>query len=136
MRKFIVSDLHGNGEVYDSIMAVLDKIAENEEVELYINGDLIDYGFQSFEMIMDVLERINGKGKVKIHYLGGNHELMMHQALKNRKHGKVIDHFSDWQLHGGDSIEWVIDSLEDSINEDIFFNGLTLNRGFLKIINY
>jgi UDP-2,3-diacylglucosamine pyrophosphatase LpxH len=84
VRKFIISDLHGNGEVYDSIMAYLDNISLKEKVELFINGDLIDYGFQSFDMIMDVMDRMKGKGNVQIHYLGGNHELMMHQALKAR----------------------------------------------------
>ena len=34
MRKFIISDLHGNGEVYDSIMAYLDNISLKEKVEL------------------------------------------------------------------------------------------------------
>ena len=54
MRKFIVSDLHGNGEVYDSIMAYLENISLSEEVELYINGDLIDRGLDSYRMLEDV----------------------------------------------------------------------------------
>ncbi len=44
MRKFIVSDIHGFGNFYYSIMNYLDKLSEHEEIELYINGDLIDRG--------------------------------------------------------------------------------------------
>ena len=117
MRKFIISDLHGNGEVYDSIMAYLDNISLKEKVELFINGDLIDYGFQSFDMIMDVMDRMKGKGNVQIHYLGGNHELMMHQSLKARGKGKAIPTDSDWFEHDASSIEGVLDGMEDSYDE-------------------
>ena len=61
MRQFIVSDLHGNGEVYDSIMSYLENISINDVVHLYINGDLIDRGLDSFRMLEDVIERVDGK---------------------------------------------------------------------------
>ncbi len=91
MRKFIVSDLHGNGEVYNSIIGYLENISLCEEVELYINGDLIDRGIDSFTMLMDVYKRINGNGNIKINYLGGNHELMMWQALKKESLVNQLD---------------------------------------------
>ncbi len=116
MRKFIVSDLHGNGEVYDSIMAYLDCLSKSDEVELTINGDLIDYGFDSYRIIMDVIDRIKGKGKVKVHYLGGNHELMMHQALKKREPNKNVDFWSDWSCQGG-NLDFDIEMLGDSAEE-------------------
>ena len=65
MRKFIVSDLHGCGEVYDSIMGYLDNIGLMDDVVLYINGDLIDRGLDGYRMLIDVMERINGKGNIK-----------------------------------------------------------------------
>ena len=105
MRKFIVSDLHGNGEVYDSIMAYLENISLSEEVELYINGDLIDRGLDSYRMLEDVYERVSGKGNIKIHYLGGNHELLMYQALLERQPGEAFNHWSDWIQEGGYIIE-------------------------------
>ncbi len=113
MRTFIISDLHGNGEVYDSIMGYLDNISLIDDVELYINGDLIDRGLDGFRMLTDVIERLNGKGKVLIHYLGGNHELMMYQALKRRKQGRAIDHWCDWMNNGGWVIEGELDCLEN-----------------------
>lgn len=113
MKTFIVSDLHGNGEVYDSIMGYLDNVSLVEDVELYINGDLIDRGLDGFRMLNDVIERINGKGNIKIHYLGGNHELMMYEALLNRKPGQSVDTWCNWLNNGGWIIEGELDALED-----------------------
>ena len=58
MRKFIISDIHGFGNVYYSLMSYLDNISEHEEIELYINGDLIDRGYESAEILLDVKKRI------------------------------------------------------------------------------
>ncbi len=45
MRKFIISDIHGFGNVYYSMMNYVDNISKEEDVELYINGDLFDRGY-------------------------------------------------------------------------------------------
>ena len=66
MRKFIISDIDGDGVIYDSIMGYLDNISLMDDVELYINGDLMDRGYDGWRVLNDVIERINGKGKVKI----------------------------------------------------------------------
>ena len=68
MRKFVVSDLHGNGEVYDSIMAYLENISLIDDIELYINGDLIDRGPDSYRMLEDVMDRINNKKGFPIYF--------------------------------------------------------------------
>ena len=94
MRKFIVSDLHGNGDVYDSIMSYLENL--DEEIELYINGDLIDRGLDSYRMLLDVKERIENPSKIKIKYLGGNHELMMFSALSHKLKRGSYKRFDDW----------------------------------------
>lgn len=111
MRKFIISDIHGNGDIYDSIMGYLENL--DEDVELYINGDLIDRGLDSFRVLMDVMNRIENPGKVKIHYLGGNHELMMYQAVKKRKPGKNIFPWCNWMMNGGWVIKGELDAHED-----------------------
>ncbi len=113
MRKFIVSDIHGNGDIYDTIIGYLENVALDDEVELYINGDLIDRGLDSFRVLMDVDERIKGKGNIKIHYLGGNHELMMHEALRKRKPGRCVNSWCDWMLNGGWLIEGELDIRDD-----------------------
>ena len=117
MRKFVVSDLHGNGEVYDSIMAYLENIALVEDVELYINGDLIDRGIDSYRMLEDVYNRIVFKeGNIKINYLGGNHELMMYQELGRRKKDGSIRNRSDWIRNGGSLVKEEIEK-QDNMEE-------------------
>lgn len=138
MKKYVISDLHGNGEVYDSIIGYLENISLIEDVELFINGDLIDRGPDGYRMLMDVIERVNGKGNIKIHYLGGNHELMMYQALKKRKPGKSVSRFCDWMFNGGGVIEGELDLLEDEeIIDNIkdFLGELDIYKKFDEKIN-
>lgn len=97
MRKFIVSDIHGFGILYYSIMAYLDKISENEDIELYINGDLIDRGNETVDILLDVIKRIKeNKPNFKIEYLGGNHELMMYDVYKRRISGRCDLPYTSW----------------------------------------
>lgn len=130
MRKFIVSDLHGNGGVYDSIMGFLENVSLKEDVELYINGDLIDRGLDSLRMLLDVMERVKNPSKIKIHYLGGNHELMMYQALRKRKPGKTVNTWSNWLLNGGHVIEGTVDEMP---NGDQLFDQIRDFTGELGI---
>ena len=97
-RKFIVSDLHGNGNIYNSIMGYIDNIKKHEDVIVYINGDLIDRGPDSARMLLDVKRRIESGEKIV--YLGGNHELMMHQVFKERRKQQYSD-TSQWYFNGG-----------------------------------
>ena len=83
MRKFIISDIHGLGNIYYAVMNYLDNISQYEDIELYINGDLFDRGPDSAAILLDVKKRILDN-KYKINYLGGNHELMMHEVFKKR----------------------------------------------------
>ncbi len=104
MRKFIVSDLHGNGAVYDSIIGYLENLAKdsNEEITLYINGDLIDRGEDSARIFLDVVERIETNKSFKIEYLAGNHELMMYQEALRLGDGSLCR--SSWYTeNGGDA---------------------------------
>lgn len=112
MRKFIVSDLHGNGEVYDSIMGYLENINLVEDVELYINGDLIDRGLSSFDMLEDVKRRIEENKSFKINYLAGNHELLMYRALNSSNISKLQAQ-EDWMYNGGWQIQGMIEMLEE-----------------------
>ena len=99
MRKFIISDIHGNGNIYYSIISFLENINEEEDIELYINGDLIDRGKESAEILLDIKRRIE-EGNFKIEYLGGNHEHLMYEYFKKKKNGvsTFLDH---WHNSGG-----------------------------------
>ena len=99
MRKFIISDIHGVGNFYYPVMGYLDNISKNEEIELYINGDLTDRGLESGYVLLDLINRIK-ENKYKIVYLGGNHELLMYDYYNLEKDGKV-DYYNDWYDNGG-----------------------------------
>lgn len=135
MRKFIISDLHGNGEVYDSVMTFLESVSTLEEVELYINGDFIDWGFDSYRMLMDIQKRIHEKGNVKIHYLGGNHEWLLFQAMKNRVPHKPISYGDLWIKNGGWVVEGEMDTLLDDDGYETACKTLKDFTGSLKIIH-
>ncbi len=123
MRKFIVSDIHGDGNIYYSIMNYLDNINKIEDIELYINGDLIDRGYESAEILLDVIKRIK-ENKFKIVYLGGNHELLMYELFEMRKI-KEPTYFNDWYLNGGALTD---EGLEELLNDD--------QEKILKVVNF
>ncbi len=137
MRKFIVSDIHGNGNVYYSIMGYLDNISKEEEIELYINGDLIDRGDYSSEILLDVMKRIK-ENKFKIVYLAGNHELLMHNYYKKKMEGKNTS-FNNWFLNGGDVTNTgLINALKDEekiYEVSSFISNLKIYEKFEEKIN-
>lgn len=117
MRKFVISDLHGDGALYRSIMCYLDSLSLKEDVSLYIDGDLIDRGEDSFPILMDVMNRIKN-GNFPITYLGGNHEQMMYQVYDKRFRG-LSTNYNNWYRNGG----WITDQkLVDTLKtkEEIF----------------
>ena len=99
MRNFIVSDLHGNGNVYNIIMNYLENINKEEPVTLYINGDLIDRGPDSASMLLDVMKRTK-EGPFKVKYLAGSHELLMHQFFLDKERN-TKEYHEDWFDNGG-----------------------------------
>ena len=113
MKKYIISDIHGNGNVYNSIMSYLENINKEEDVTLYINGDLIDRGLDSTTIILDVIERIKN-GPFKIEYLGGSHELLMHQFFLDKKNN-TKKYYEDWFDNGG--MQTYMD-LEETLESD------------------
>ena len=138
MRNFIVSDLHGNGAVYDSIINYLENLYnEGEDVTLYINGDLIDKGPDTVRMFMDVKDRIENKRSFNIVYLGGNHELMMYQVgtLKNPVYMKETKWYKE---NGG---EETVKSFNDNVPRErmdeilSFISNLKLYHKFEEKIN-
>ena len=138
MRKFIISDLHGNGNIYDSIMAYLENISKKDEVTLYINGDLIDRGEDSARMLIDVRNRIINNKSFPIIYLGGNHELMMYQESLKMIDG-VFPPNSTWMNYNGGymtayGLEDMVDIEEQSKIID-FVSNLKIYHKFNEELN-
>lgn len=138
MRNFIVSDLHGDSNAYDSIMAYLENVSKesDDDLTLFINGDLIDRGSESASMLVDVMNRVNN-GPFKIEYLGGNHELMMWQTSLKRINGNWPLH-SNWFRNGGDitaySLKKIV-SLEEEYEIIDFVSNLKIYHKFEETLN-
>ena len=140
MRNFIVSDLHGNGQVYDSIMNFLDNVncTSKEKVTLHILGDLIDRGDDSARMLLDIYDRITNNYGIKINYLGGNHELMMYQAsllMYNNMWYRDCDWFYG---NGGEKTAFQLQenvSIEEELKMIDFVSNLKIYHKFHETIN-
>ena len=130
MRKFVVSDLHGNGPAYDTILSYLENISQTEEIEWIIEGDLIDKGKDSLRILEDVETRISKKSSLQIKYLGGDHEWLMYQALLSRKKGERISQFHDWIKNGGNVLE---ERINQRKNREETYERLKKFLGNLKI---
>lgn len=137
MRKFIISDIHGVGNVYYAIMGYLDNLSKEEEIELYINGDLIDRGPDSANVLLDIKKRVEGK-KYKIVYLGGNHELMMYRVFEARKKSAYSIELYDWYENGGritdNSLEKILNK-EEILDVASFIGNLKIYHKFNEKIN-
>ena len=141
MRHFIVSDLHGNGNIYNSIMGYLDNLSKDDEITLHINGDLIDRGWASAYMLLDVKNRIQKHKGFKIEYLAGNHELMMYQNLSTEEFIKRREFPTNtlWlTFNGGDvTVNTLKELIKDKEYNQIikFISGLKLYHKFYETIN-
>ena len=136
MRRFIISDLHGDGNAYKSIMLYLERINQIEPVILYINGDLIDWGIESGEMFLDVKNRIIN-GPFKIIYLGGNHELMMLTHYLEQQSESLVS-YDFWLESGGYDTKFGIEDVldENQMPEVInFVSNLKMYHVFNEKIN-
>lgn len=120
MRKFVVSDLHGNGNIYNSIMSYLNNINQKEPVTLYIVGDLIDHGYDAPSMLLDIINR-DKNDSFKVVYLAGDHEALMYQSYRGEY---KEDNYRDWHSNGGWATSY---GLEDYIKDE---------KDYDKIIDY
>ena len=71
---YVLSDIHGNKDAFDSILA---QINMTEQDHLYILGDVVDRGPDSLEL----LQRIRKMPNTTL--LLGNHEYMMIDRLRH-----------------------------------------------------
>lgn len=138
MRKFIISDIHGLGNIYYSVMNYLDNISKEDEIELYINGDLFDRGPDSASILLDLKKRIEDN-KYKIIYLGGNHELLMHEVFEKRRKGKHVTQFNDWYCNGGavtdDGLYDILGDEDKVLEVADFVSNLNIYHKFNEKIN-
>ncbi len=87
MAKYVISDLHGE---YDMFMKMLELISFSDEDELYILGDILDRGANPIKIIDYIVTKNN------IVWIKGNHDEMLVDYVD------TLD-FSLWAMNGGHS---------------------------------
>ena len=123
-RIFIVSDLHGQ---YDLFLKLLKKIDLKREDLLVIMGDICDRGENSYEIYMKCIKMT--KLGYNLKFILGNHEDMLLEDLENNypiryeteysvyRHSKYFEkkNMKDWHEENFfTEIEWLVKWLKDS----------------------
>lgn len=95
---FVLTDIHGRLDLLDKAIAHITTIGQGKEFDIVIMGDFIDFGPQGFACLKRV-ETIKEKtGANAVHFLPGNHELMLLDVLKNH------DDLRFWTINMGGEV--------------------------------
>lgn len=128
---YVMSDIHGNAERFNSVMAQVDLQPEDT---LYILGDAVDRYPDGIKIIRWAMKQPNVK------MLLGNHEYMMLQALHHPILPKEIkpwdteewvrnDKVKHWYSNGGDVTHDYLKHIRKTVRQEIFkyLDNLPLN---------
>ena len=88
--QYVVSDLHGNGLLWDKIKEKL-----NVDDTLYFLGDAIDRGPDGLYIMLDMLN------DPRVTYIKGNHEQFVIDFLRATKDVESLNDFEIFGLAGG-----------------------------------
>lgn len=110
MGTYVMSDIHGRWDAYDSMLRKLGFNSFNCKDKIYILGDVIDRGPDGIKILKHI---INNQKHIEM--LVGNHELLMIEALET-------SNYNLWFYNGG--ISTIIEYQKLDSNEQ------------LEIVNY
>ena len=91
--KYVISDIHGMWDKYQSMLQLIKFSAEDE---LYILGDVIDRGEDGIKILQDIRRHTN------MYLLMGNHELMAVQTLFAQDENEWNEKMIVWAMNGGE----------------------------------
>ena len=124
MKKYVVSDLHGEGLVYETIISYLESIHPKKDFKLYVLGDLIDRGKNSADMLLDIYDKVRTES-FPVEFLAGNHELMMYQTFEERKKGIYSEAHKLW-----------LDYNDGKVTDDALEQKLQSKEKILEIVDF
>lgn len=109
---YVTADIHG---YYEAFMQLLRKMNFGKEDYLYILGDTIDKGPESFRVLETIMHEEN------MELILGNHEEFFLEALKSRVYGKrnFID-MELWCNHGGEKTFEEFMQMPEQRQQEIF----------------
>lgn len=102
---YVMSDIHGD---YQKYKEALEEISFKDTDTLYVLGNVIDFGEQSMEILLDMMVRLN------VLPLAGDHEVMalkvLSEFLEDMTAEKLselgpefMENLKEWQENGGES---------------------------------
>lgn len=109
---YVTADIHG---YYEAFLKLLQEIQFTAEDYLYVIGDTIDKGPESFQVLEHIMQAEN------MELILGNHEEFLLEALKSRVYGKrnFID-MELWCKHGGEKTFEEFMQMPPKKQQDIF----------------
>ena len=88
MSTYVISDIHGHLTIFKKLLKTINFSFDNDE--LFLLGDYVDWGKESLETLLYVME-LDKKYK-NVHVLIGNHDLMFLQQIQRyNKNNNYID---------------------------------------------
>lgn len=134
---YIMSDIHGRKNRFDSVLQQIDLKPEDE---LYILGDVIDRGEYGIELLKQIIKMSNA------HMLIGNHEFMMLNAIGEPYDGikrNPINSRILWYRNGGEVTHSAWKAQDSNTKEEIlsylkslpFSIDLELNKTKYRLIH-
>ena len=108
--KYVISDIHGMWDKYQSMLQLIKFSAEDE---LYILGDVIDRGEGGIKILQDIRRHTN------MHLLMGNHELMAVQTLFAQDENEWNEKMIVWAVNGGEETYYSFLELSEEEQKEI-----------------
>lgn len=96
MNTYVMSDIHGQYEAYQDVLAQISFETFSKRDKLYILGDVIDRGGDSMKILHHIMANPD-----KITLLMGNHELMMVESLPTAKINNLFHETAQLWLNNG-----------------------------------
>ena len=104
---YVMSDIHGDSDAFDKILAMIDLKAEDH---LYVLGDVVDRGPDGIELLQRIRQMKNCT------LLLGNHEYMMINALRHPKDDMLMHR---WLMNGCETTYERFMALDKIAREDL-----------------
>lgn len=136
MSTYVMSDIHGR---YDRYLKMLDLVEFGNDDNLYIIGDVIDYGSFSIDLMKDIMKRDN------VTLTMGDHEYMMLRSLYKSSmcHYEWESIYRNWMNSGGEATLKALLKLPDNERYEIFqyfdnvsmFEVVTINNDSFYLVH-
>ena len=113
MSTYVISDIHGQYDLFDELLRIIDF---RDDDKLYILGDILDRGPHPIRTMIRVMEMPNAE------FLAGNHELMALECLRFLMNEITEDSIRDLEGPDGSDISeaifnWSINGSGPTISE-------------------